>query len=239
VRRSPRALAAWFAAFVVALVTARFVATDLATLHRRASSLGPRVAVVVAARDVPLGATVARGDVRTVTMYSSTAPRGALHDVDDAVGRVVIVPALRDSALVARQLAPARRRGLAAVVPDGSRAVRVRTDDGLRPRRGDVVDVLLSLDPSVLGGGDDGDGDAEGDGANGATTVVHAALVLAVDGDESRVETSSGPGVTLLVTEREARAVAFAAANGSLTLALAPPEAACCTEPPMSTGAAP
>ena len=34
--------------------------------------------------------------------------------------------------------------------------------------------------------------------------------------------------MTLLVTENEARAIAFAAANGSMMLALAPPEAACC-----------
>jgi Flp pilus assembly protein CpaB len=33
-------------------------------------------------------------------------------------------------------------------------------------------------------------------------------------------------GVTLLVTESEARVLAFAAANGDLTLAIAPPESA-------------
>jgi hypothetical protein len=37
--------------------------------------------------------------------------------------------------------------------------------------------------------------------------------------------------VTLLVTEAEARAIAFAAATADLTLAVTPPESACCREP--------
>ena len=45
-RRSPRALALWGAAAVVAVVTATVVAGDLATLHRRAADLGPEVDAV-------------------------------------------------------------------------------------------------------------------------------------------------------------------------------------------------
>ena len=39
-------------------------------------------------------------------------------------------------------------------------------------------------------------------------------------------------GVTLLVTETEARVIAFAAATADLTLAVAPPESACCERAP-------
>ena len=59
-----------------------------------------------------------------------------------------------------------------------------------------------------------------------AEVVAHAARVLAVDADDDAL--ADGAGVTLLVTEDEARGLAFAAANGVLTLALAPPEDACC-----------
>jgi Flp pilus assembly protein CpaB len=111
-------------------------------------------------------------------------------------------------------------------VPDGKRAIRVVTDDGLWPRRGDVVDVLVSLDPSLV---------AQAGGGDGAITVAKAALVVAVDGEggdsAGAMPSSHAPGVTLLVTEQEAHAVAFATANGALMLALAPPEAACCTDP--------
>jgi Flp pilus assembly protein CpaB len=181
--------------------------------------------VLVAHDDLPLGATVTRADLDVVKMYSTLVPRGALRDLDDAVGHVVAVPVLRGATLMARHVAPAHRHGVDALVPDGRRAIRVVTDDGLRPERGDVVDVLVSLDPSLV---------ARAGGGDGAVTVAKAARVLAVDGAGDRGEampSAHGPGVTLLVTEQEAHAVAFAAANGALMLALAPPEAACCTDP--------
>ncbi|MDQ1521488.1 MAG: Flp pilus assembly protein RcpC/CpaB [Actinomycetota bacterium] len=220
-RRSPRALVAWSAAVVVALVTARIVATDLATLHRRAATLGPMRAVVVAATDLPLGATVRRADVDVIQMYASTISRGALHDRGEAVGKVVAVPVLRGATLVRGHLAGARRSGLDGLVAEGHRAIRVVTDDGLRPRPGDVVDVLVSFDPTVV---------VQSGGGKGAVTVANAARVLAFDGG-GEIGATKGPGVTLLVTEQEAHAVAFAVANGALMLALAPPEAACCTDP--------
>jgi pilus assembly protein CpaB len=218
--RSPRALLAWVAALVVALCTARIVAVDLASLHRRAASLGPQRAVVMAARDLPLGSTLRGSDLRVTRIYASLEPRGAQADPSLLVGRVVAVPVLSGEPVLARHLAPASRTGLDGVVPAGSRAVRVVTDDGLRPRAGDVVDVLVSLDPSIV---------VRGGGGEGAATVARAARVLAVDdGGGGTGKTAGGVGVTLLVTETEARALAFAAANGSMMLALAPPEAACC-----------
>jgi Flp pilus assembly protein CpaB len=212
VRRSPRALVAWVAAVAVALVTANVVANNLATLHRRAATLGPQRPVVVATTDLALGAHVHASDVRTVEMYASTVPPGALHRTTDAIGRVVAVPVLKGASVSSRHLAPAHRTGVDGLVPDGSRAVRITTDDGLRPNRGAVVDVLVSLDPSEV---------AQAGGGAGAITIVHAARVLAVD----------ARGVTLLVTEPEAHSLAFAATNGTLMLALAPPEAACCPTP--------
>ena len=49
-RRSPRALALWGAAAVVAVVTATVVAGDLAALHRRAADLGPDPRFTLAGR---------------------------------------------------------------------------------------------------------------------------------------------------------------------------------------------
>jgi pilus assembly protein CpaB len=221
VRRSPRVLVTWAAAIVVAFVTARVVATDLATLHRRAADLGPERAVVVAARDLPLGATVQRADLTVTHTYASLAPRGAVPNVPAALGRTVVVPVLRGAPVLTRHLAAVHRTGLEGLVPAGARAIHVVTDDGLRPRPGDVVDVLVSLDPSLVA--------AQG-GGDGAITVAKSARVLGVD-DRTRIGGTTGPGVTLLVTEQEAHAVAFAVANGALMLALAPPEAACCANP--------
>jgi Flp pilus assembly protein CpaB len=221
-RRSPRALLAWAVSVVVALGTSRVVAGDLATLHRRAHDLGaPRLAVV-AVRDLALGATIEPGDVRAVSRYAGTVPTGIPRHPRDVVGRVVVVPVVREAFVPARALAPATRTGLDAVVPIGHRAVHVMIKDGFRPPRGAIVDVLAAFDPNAV---------AVENGAANAVAVARAAQVLASDGSgESGGQ--QGTGVTLLVTEDEARAVAFAATNAELSLALAPPETACCSSIP-------
>jgi pilus assembly protein CpaB len=223
VRRSPRVFLAWFAAIVVMLTTARVVGGDLATLHRRAASLGPQVSVIVATHDLALGQMIAAGDVRREQRYRSQMPREALRKSSSAVGRVVIVPVLRDAMLLAGHVAPADRTGLDAVIGRGQRAVHVTPKDGFRPDRGSVVDVLAAFDPSVVAV--DGPADA-------AVVVASAARVLAVDDTSASGDTDvTYAGVTLLVTEPEARTIAFAAATADLTLAVTPPESACCREP--------
>jgi pilus assembly protein CpaB len=223
VRRSPRVLLAWFAAIVVALTTARVVGGDLATLHRRAASLGPQQTVIVATHDLVLGQTITAGDIRRESRYRSQSPREAVRSSSRAVGRIVIVPVLRGAMLLSGHLAPAERTGLDGVVPLGDRAVHVTPKDGFRPPRGSVVDVLAAFDPSVVAV--DGPADA-------AVVVASGARVLAVDDvSASGTGDTAEAGVTMLVTESEARAIAFAAATADLTLAVTPPESACCPEP--------
>src|SRR5262245_60865389 len=216
-RRSPRALVAFCAAIAVACTTVAIVFADLSTLHRRAASLGKPRSVLVAVHDLPLGATLGATDVRSVTRYASSLPADAVADRRDAAGRIVAVPVVAGAVLQRAQLARADRDGLTGLVPIGSRAVRVRPDDGLAPPVGAVVDVLASVDASV-------DATAE------ATVAADTARVHAYDTDDAN-DDGGGVGVTLLVTENEARGLAFAAANGVLTLALAPPEDACCSSP--------
>ena len=212
-RRSPRSLLAWSAALLVAVITIVVVFSDLATLHRRARDFGAPRPVLVAAHDLPLGATLGASDVREISRYAAATPANAVVDVDDAVGRVVAVPVLAGSVLLEPHLTERDRDGLSGLVPFGYRAVRIRPDDGLRPPVGAVVDALVALDPTLS------------DRREGQI-VARAARVLAVEADDDAL--ADGAGVTLLVTEDEARGLAFAAANGVLTLALAPPEDACC-----------
>lgn len=212
-RRSPRSLLAWSAALLVAVITIVVVFSDLATLHRRARDFGAPHPVLVAAHDLALGATLGASDVREISRYAAATPANAVVDVDDAVGRVVAVPVLAGSVLLEPHLTERDRDGLSGLVPFGYRAVRIRPDDGLRPPVGAVVDALVALDPTLSER-------REGE------IVARAARVLAVEADDDAL--ADGAGVTLLVTEDEARGLAFAAANGVLTLALAPPEDACC-----------
>jgi len=228
-RRSPRVLLAWAAALVVMVVTVRVVAGDLGSLHRRAHSLGSDVPVVLAARDLPLGTTLAAADLYTVKRPASTVSPDALRDRATAVGRIVAVAVLRDDVVGSRHLvketsAGTSAPGVDAIVPLGERAVHVLVKDGFQPPVGAVVDVLATYDPSI----------AIGPASPGqATVVARGARVLALAAtsvvDSSGADDSAGSGVTLLVTEPEARAVAFAASLGVVALALAPLQSACCT----------
>ena len=165
--------------------------------------------VVVATRDLGLGHTLASRDVRTESLYASEIPRDAITDARAAEGRVVVVPVLRDAIVFTHHLAAANRSGLDGVVPVGDRAVHVAPKDGFRPAPGTIVDVLAAFDPTavtVVGS------------RNAAVVVASGALVLTTD----RAPTDAGSasdtsGVTLLVTDSEARVIAFAAANADIT----------------------
>jgi pilus assembly protein CpaB len=218
-RRSPRAVLLWLGAVLVAVVTAALVATDLAALHRRAHSLGSPRSVAVAARDLPTGSTIDRGDIRSRTVHRSQLPSGALSP-GAARGRVVAAPVVRGAFVVNGNVAPRGRTGLDGAIPPGMRALRIVARDSMRPPVGSSVDVLVTFESS------------DAAAAGGAPTVVAArgVLVLGTDDAPAAVETRAGDrnaagiGVTLLVTEEDAPRLAFAAAAGVVTLALVPPE---------------
>jgi Flp pilus assembly protein CpaB len=213
-RRSPRAVALWIAAIVVAVVTAAIVAGDLATLHRRATTLGAEVDAVVATHDLAVGTVVHARDVATRSVHRSQLPGGVLTERSLATGRVVAVPLLDGSFVTRRHLAPRHRTGLDGVVPRGMRAMRVVVTGALQPRPGAAVDVLATYDPATTSSSYDG------------TTVVVAAgvSVVATDRGGSGSGRSNTAGVTLLVDPDQAAALADAQANGVVTLALVPPE---------------
>jgi len=223
-RRSPRAVIFWAGAILVAIATATIVATDLAALHRRAHSLGAPRPVAVAARDLPLGTTIRRGDITTRPVHRSQLPSGALSP-KVAERRVVAVPVVRGAFVVDGNVAPRGRTGLDSAIPPGMRALRVVARDALHPPVGSSVDVLATFESS------------DGAAGDGAPTVVAArgVLVLGTDDEPAAVEGGArgsgepggqrgGLGVTLLVDEDDAPRLAFAAAAGVVTLALVPPE---------------
>ncbi|MEX2100738.1 MAG: Flp pilus assembly protein CpaB [Acidimicrobiia bacterium] len=214
-RRSPRVLALWGAAGAVALVTALVVASDLAALHRRAADLGPVVTAVVATRDLALGTALRASDLDERQIHQLQLPRGALEDARAIVGRVVSVPIVRGGFVADGNLAPRNRTGLDGAIPQGMRAMRVVAVNAVRPRAGAAVDVLATFDTS---------------GSNrAAQTVVVAAGVLVIDTDAASDRADAGTrsdtlGVTLLVDSADAQQLAFAEANGVITITLVPPE---------------
>ena len=191
---------------LVALGTARAVAADLASLHRRAGAAGRATPVVVARRDLTPGATVTAADVDVRRLHEP--PPDALRRAGQARGRVVAVAVLAGTPVLRRHLGG---EGPAGAVPPGTRAVRVAVDPPWRLPPGAVVDVL-----------------APGEAPGPAETVAAGAVVLEQEPAGGATGVGSRTGVTLLVTVDAARRVATAVAAGPLALALAPPEDACC-----------
>ena len=164
------------------------------------------VAVVVAARDLPAGAVLARTDLRVARLPPGTVPDGVAGATDELVGRPLAGP-LRAGEPVTdvRLVGP----GLTAALPAGRVAAPVRLADlavaGL-VHPGDRVDVL-----------------ATAPGAPEAEVVAEGALVLAPAGAGDD-DVSGTAGLLLLELDpATAGRLAAAAASDTLTVTLAPP----------------
>ena len=216
-RRSPRAVLLWIAAVIVALVTAGYVANILVSLRHQDEAFGRVHTVVVASRDLPLGRRVRAGDLADRHVRGEAEAPEAVTRRSDALGHVVAVPLLRGAVVTHRNLAAHRRDGRDATVPAGLRSMRVVIEGGVRPRPGDPVDIYATFDPQTVGA------DAEP-----TLTVAHAVPVTAVDTDDGTNADGHGAsiGVTVLVSQDEAKRLAFATAAGTLAIAIAPPESA-------------
>ncbi len=210
-RRSPRAVALWAAAVVVAIVTTLLVASTLSSLRRQDQTYGRLHAVLVAHRDLPVGTRLRAADVTVRRLRGDDPAPDAATAPADVIGRVVRVPLLRDATITARHLTASRRGSLGDAIPAGRRAVRLVVEHGVRPQPGDLVDVLATFDPQTLGDGED-------------PTILIAPAVPVVTAETT--DAADTVAVTVVVTPRQAGRLAFSAAAGTISLALAPPEAA-------------
>jgi Flp pilus assembly protein CpaB len=181
------------AAFLLVALTGITVSSLVGRASAMASRWGAPEQVAVAARFLPAGAVVASGEIVLRDVPSGLVPEGALRR--PPVGRTLLAPLAQGEVVTAGRVAGTGVGGLAALLPDGGRALAVPIGPGTPPlRRGDRVDVLATF---------------EGDEPTFA--VASSAAVLAVTRDKS---------VTVAVTADEAPRVAFALAQGAVTLAL-------------------
>ncbi|MBK5289046.1 MAG: Flp pilus assembly protein CpaB [Acidimicrobiia bacterium] len=211
-RRSPRTAMLWAAAALVAVVTATTVIGTLSSLRHQDQAFGALSPIVVARRDLPVGTRLTHRDLAVRQLRGESPDSDALSTTAAAEGRTLTTPLLRGGVLTRRHLAAADRSGLGAVIPRNRRAVRLVVEHGVQPAVGDLVDVLATFDPATLGDGGD------------PTIVVAAAVpVLTV---EPGTDAGDTVAITVLVTPRTARRLAFSSATGTLSLSLAPPEAA-------------
>jgi pilus assembly protein CpaB len=140
----------------VALASGGLAASQVHERERRAAErLGPSLDVLVAARDLPAGAQVARGALAVRRVPARFVPPDALASADGVVGARVAVPVSAGGYLSAGLFGGGEEGGASSGVGRGERAVTVEVAGGgavagLAP--GDRVDVLVSTESGAGAG---------------------------------------------------------------------------------------
>ena len=178
----------------------------------------PGVAVVVAARDLPVGQKIANDDLKVVHIPEGMFPANAIRNKSDVLERGVVVPISAGEFILGNKLAAEKAgAGLPSLIPPGMRAVSVRVNEVVSVAGfvlpGTRVDVLLTGNPT---GGSD----------QQTTTVLENVAVLATG---QRLERNSAGDpenaavITLLVSPDDAQKLTLASTQGRIQLSLRNP----------------
>lgn len=203
---------------VAALLT---VFTYRSFAKRVAGARPSTTTVVVASKDLPVGAMIGADDVHTVALPTQYLPQNVILDNAKVVGRGVISPMVKNEIVLDGKLAAAKAgAGLPAMIPPEMRAVSVQVNDVTAVAGfvvpGTRVDVLLTGSPTHVGAGND----------VMTTTVLENVEVLAAG---QKIEPNSEgkpdkvPVITLLVSPADAQKLTLASSEGHIQLALRNP----------------
>ena len=207
----------------------RVVGNRLAASHQITST------VVVAAKEIPLGAIIHDEDLGTMQMVG-LVPKGVLVDRKVVVGRGVMSTLYEGEPIFESRLAaPGSGGGLAATIPAGMRACAVRVDEvvgvagfvtpGMR------VDILISGIPP---------GQVSTDGPRVKTLLQNIQVLSA--GQDIQKDNEGKPHpvqvVNLLVTPEQAEVLSLASNQTRIQLVLRNPLDNAVTQPPGTAVAA-
>lgn len=181
----------------------------------RRARMGPQKPVVVAARELPLGAILSRESLRVRNVPESLFPAGGFSRIEDVLDRPVISAIQADEPVIeARIAARGSGLGLAPLIPPGMRAMAVRVNDvagvagfvlpGMR------VDVLVTGRPP-------GRNESFTRTVLQNITVLSAGQTIETDGKSQAINT---PVVTLLVGPSDAETLTLANNEGKVQLVL-------------------
>ena len=204
---------ALLAAGAAALLLTKWVNT------RTAIARVPTGTVIVAAIDLPVGTRLAKEHLASVEWPLASRPASALAEPGPAEGQIVAIRIFKGEPVLPEKLVSGNRgSGLAALLPDGARAISVRVDDVVGVagfvHPGDFVDVIVTMRPNDNAGS-----------SFTSQTILQNLKVLAV-GKEVEGQTKPGEKVisvtvaTLQVDNEQAEMLALAASKGQLLLAL-------------------
>jgi len=174
--------------------------------------------VAVAKVAIPIGSKIVAEQIMVVQFPKESTPDGAFDSPEKLAGRVAVVNiAAREPITELRLAAEGTAAGLAAIIPEGYRAMTVKVDDAagisgfIQP--GTLVDVVVTIDP---------EGIARQDPIS--KIVLQNIKVLAsgqnIDKPKDEREATSVKAVTLQVTPEQAEKLALASSEGKLQLVM-------------------
>lgn len=207
-----RLMTALVMALLVSGVFTYWLSKKFAKPHEAAA---PKLQYVATVKALDAGQVLTASDMTTVEWPMGTPLEGAHTNAKDLIGRSLLYPLPAGQPLLDQQLsAPGAGIGLSAKIPDGMRALSLRSDDVvgvagfLLP--GTRVDVLVTLHP--------------GGSQQAVTQMVLQDVQVLTAGQNSTPDASgkavSASVVTLMVTPDQAQRVVLATAEGTVHFVL-------------------
>src|SRR5215210_8000330 len=215
--RNKRLILALTGAVICGLLAVMLVTRYLASVENHAKDLNN---VVVAKTEIPLGEKITAEQLSLLPIPNGSTPEGAFRKMEDAVGRVAIIPIGVREPVTMRKLAPeGMGGGLSAVIPEGYRAMTVKVDEIVGVSGfvmpGSYVDVVAVIIPVATAAA-----------AQGPISkiVLQNIKVLAsgakIDSPGDQREPTTVNAVTLLVTPDQAEKLVLAANESKLQLVM-------------------
>ena len=151
--RNKRLILALTGAVICGLFAVMLVTRYLASVDTFSKELNN---VVVAKTEIPLGAKISADQLGLLPIPNGSAPEGAFRKLEDAVGRVAVVPIGLREPITNLKLAPVgTESGIGAVIPPGYRAMTVKVDEIVGVSGfvmpGSYVDVVAVIVPVTAG----------------------------------------------------------------------------------------
>jgi pilus assembly protein CpaB len=215
--RNKRLILALTGAVICGLLAVMLVTRYLANVQAYTRDLNN---VVVAKSAIPLGAKITLEQLQLMPIPNGSAPEGAFRKIDDAVGRIAVIPIGVREPITNLKLAPEGvGAGLQAVIPEGYRAMTVKVDDIVGVSGfvmpGSYVDVVAVIVPVNQTSASQGPI---------SKIVLQNIKVLAsggrIDSPDNQREPSSVNAVTLMVTPEQAEKLVLAANESKLQLVM-------------------
>lgn len=185
----------------------------------RGAPAEPRVPVVVAAREVPIGNVLTEGDLKVVQWPAKAPVPGAYADPGQLLKRGLKATVVANEPLTDKKVAkPGEGGGLAPVIREGMRAVSVRVNDVIGVAGfiipGAKVDVVATIRQN----------------SDSMSRIVVANVEVLTAGtliDEQKATKEGKPVsttvVTLMATPEDAQRIALASSEGQILLTLRNP----------------